>query len=169
MLAKDCVYPQEPLNFLIHCRHGMRCLLWIQRRRHWQLSAVRRTHYSNFLIMWRGGHAGQVFISCGFLVGVFAWRHHRSRIGSGCRSFTVVIFLQQVECGGQVAIVDSFDTLFGVQVKESFRGFGSRRFCALTQSLQVKSLLIPCSGFKVLNILIFFLLIWGGDVSVFVF
>jgi hypothetical protein len=120
-------------------------------------------HYSTFLIMWKGGHAGRVFVSCGILVGVFAWRGCRSRIGGGGRSFTVVIFLQQVECGGQVAIVDSCDALFGVQVKESFRGFGSRRFCALTQSLQVKSLLIPCSGFKVLNILIFFLLMQGGD------
>ena len=163
MLAKDCLIPWEPLNNLIHYMRGMHLLSWIQRWRWWRLSAVRCTHYSNHLILWRGGHAEQGLIARGVLGGVFAWRRRQARISSGGQCFTVVIVIRQGECGSQVVVVDSFNAVFGVQVKEGFGGLVRDGFCALPQSPQVKCLLIPGSSLKVFNILIFFFLLWVGE------
>jgi hypothetical protein len=62
-----------------------------------------------------------------------------------------------------VVIVDSFDALFSIQVKECFGGFGHGWFLAFVQSPQTEGLLVLGCGLKVLHILVLFLLAWGGE------
>jgi hypothetical protein len=161
VLANDHVSPWEPLNFPIHYTCGMHPLQWIQRWHCWRLSDTCCTNYSNYLFTWRGGHGGQVHFTCGFLLGVFVWRRHWARSGSGGRSFTVVLLILHGECRKKVAIVDSFDALFGVQVEEYFGGFGCSWFLAFAKSPQIKGLLVPGCGLKVLDILILFFFLRG--------
>jgi hypothetical protein len=68
-----------------------------------------------------------------------------------------------------MAVVDCFDAVFGVKVKEGSGEFISGRFCGLAKSFQVKGFFVPVCSLKVLGIVILTFLVWGGDdVHVFV-
>ncbi len=141
VLAKDCVYPQEPLNFPIHYTRGMRLLLLIQRWRCWRLSATCCTHYSEYLFTWRRGQGGQVHFPHGFLVGVIAWRHCQARSGSGGYSFTAISWILH-------GVFRKNDALFGVQVEECFRGFVVAGFFLLPSPLKSKACLYQAAALR---------------------
>jgi hypothetical protein len=164
MLSEDCVYLWEPLlHFLIHYTHDMHPLLRIQRRCCWQLYTTCRMHFSDFLMLLRWNHNGQVDIARGILGGVFTWRHCRASSGSGGHYFTVVIFVLQSDCRLKMAIVDCFDTVFGVKVKESLWGFIRGWSCSFSKSFQVEGIPVPGCSLEFLEIMVLLFLAWGSD------
>ena len=62
-----------------------------------------------------------------------------------------------------MAVVDCFDAVFGIKVREGFGGFVSGWFHGLAKSFQVKGFLLPSFSLNVLGIVILLSLAWGGD------
>jgi hypothetical protein len=49
-----------------------------------------------------------------------------------------------------MAVVDCFDAVFGIKVKQGFWGFSSGLFDGIAESFQVKGFLVPVCSLKVL-------------------
>jgi hypothetical protein len=62
-----------------------------------------------------------------------------------------------------MAIVDCFDTVFGVKIKESLWGFIRGWFCSFSKSFQVEGILVSGCSLEFLEIVVLLFLAWGSD------